>query len=110
MFGNIVIPFGPTAQEMEAGHEQAQFNKQVVFKSHNVKIFDMHLASNRTAYEKLMMKMAAGIQAKTHHLWENERSLVVQRDGSHRWMRYIEWVEFDLKVSAIAPVGISKKR
>ena len=96
---------GPTAEELEAGLERIQFEKHVELKTHRVMIFDMHVPAELKEYERVMKKLATGVQARTHHLWASQRALVPQKDGSQHWMYFMEWSEFELDKKAVAPVG-----
>ena len=103
-------PFGPSAEEVEKGMEAVQFTKHVVLKNHNVRIFDLHRAADRKAYEKLMLVLCLGVQTQTHKLWASERVLVRQPDNSERWMCCLEWSEFNLDKKPVVPVGVDPER
>ena len=98
-------PLGPTAEEIEAGLERVKFEKHVELKNHRVMIFDMHKPAELKEYEKIMKKLAVGVQTRTHHLWASQRALVPQHDGSQHWMYFMEWSEFELDKQAVAPGG-----
>lgn len=105
MFGRLQPPsFGPNAEEMEAERQRVLARRHVKVVGHHVKLFDMHEKADVAAYEKLMKTLIAGVQARTHMIWDNDRQLL-QDQGSQRWKRYLEWSEFELKVEATAPVG-----
>ena len=105
MFSSLGTPsFGPTAEQMAAERERVQFKKSVEYKNHNVRIFNLHDETERTAYEKLMKKLLAGMQAQTHMLVGHDRQLLTV-EGKQCWHMYLEWCEFVLKEEAVAPIG-----
>ena len=105
MFGNLTPPkFGPDADAMEAELKRVMARRHVKLLAHHTRIFDLHVPSQARAYEKLMTTLVAGMQALTHQIWTNERALVPGPKGS-RWMKYLEWSEFELQVTPTMPVG-----
>ena len=108
MFDHLGVKVGPDPDEMKKALERVQFQRVVKFQSHHVKIFDMHDQKQVKEYEKLFRILSLGVQANTHKLWENERQVLPQKDGTQHWMRYLEWSEFELKESATAPVGATR--
>jgi len=108
MFGRLQPPqMGPSAEDMEKERQRVLARRHVKVRGHHVRIFDMHKPKDVKAYEKLMGELVVGAQALTHMIWENEKQLVTTAEGQ-RWMRYIEWSEFELKVEPTAPVGTRK--
>jgi hypothetical protein len=104
MFGSIAPSFGPTPDQMEEERKRIQFKKSVEYKKHSVRIFNIHDATERAEYEKMMKKLLAGMQAQTHMMIGHDRQLLTV-DGNQKWHVYMEWCEFALKEEAIAPIG-----
>jgi len=109
MFGSMASPnLGPSPEEMDAERQRILFKKHVQLKAHHVRIFDMHDSIDVKAYEKQMKILIAGVQAKTHVIWDNDRQLVT-RKGEQVWQRYMEWSEFILSEEATTPVGVASE-
>jgi hypothetical protein len=107
MFGSMASPdVGPSPEEMNAERQRVLFKKHVQLKAHHVRVFDMHDPADVKAYEKQMKILIAGVQAKSHVIWDNDRQLVT-RKGEQGWQRYMEWSEFVLNEEATAPVGVA---
>ena len=109
MFQGLGQGFGPDPETIESERQRVLARKQVRVKGHHVKVFIMHAAADVAAYEKLMQTLIKGVQMQTHMIWDNEKQLV-QRGGDQKWMRYLEWTEFELNVEPTLPVGTAKAR
>ncbi len=105
MFGSFRPAVGPSPEEMEAGRERVMFKKHVQPLGYHVKIFDMHIAKQVKAYEKLMLELMLGMQTNTHKILVNEFELLNTPKGQ-QWHRYVEWAEFEYQVEATGPVGV----
>ena len=109
MFGGLTPHIGPEPEEIEAERLRVMSHKHVEPKGHHVRIYNMHDETERRAYEKQMMVLIAGTQARTHQVWTNDRQLITD-NGTQRWVRYLEWSEFVLKEEATPPVGTRARR
>ena len=114
MFGDLTHAnsgqgLGPTPEEMEFERQRVLAMKTVNVKGHHVRVFDMSDAEDVAAYEKLMMTLIKGTQARTHQVWDNEKQLVT-KGTNQTWMRYMEWSEFELNVQPTMPVGTNRRR
>jgi len=89
----------PDAENMEMEMNRALYNKTAKFKEFNVKTYDLGDTKQSKAYTKTMKEMYAGIQATTHALLYNDRQFITE-GGKPRWVVHIEWVVFELTVTA----------
>ena len=107
MFGNIgSLPRpGPTVDEMEFERKRVMARKHVSVEGHHVRVFNMHVAEDVKAYEKLMPVLIAGIQAMTHAVSARERALVTTAQGTQAWHYFIEWTEYKLNEEATPVTG-----
>ena len=109
MFQGLGQSFGPDPEVIENERQRVLAQKHVRVKGHHVKVYDMHDDGDVAAYQKLMQVLIKGVQMQTHMIWDNEKQLV-QRGGDQKWMRYLEWTEFELNVEPTLPVGTAKAR
>lgn len=108
LFEGLVPNIEPTAAEMDAQAKAVQFNRTVKLKELQVKTFDLGNAEEAKQYAKLMTEIFHGIQAKTHVILFSDRQFVSE-GGNPKWIAHIEWMEFELKVSANPAVKKAKE-
>ena len=104
MFESVRPQVGPTAEELEQARERVMFKKVVEAKGYHVKLFNMHDPKQIKAYEKLMGPLILGVQAQTHKIFVNELQVLTTLKGM-QWHRYVEWMEFNLRVEPTAPTA-----
>jgi hypothetical protein len=97
MFSRLTPTFKPDADEMAKQRDAALYNKTVKFTGYNARIFDLGNEQQRTEYEALMQKLYVGALAKTHSVLCTDRQFVV---SVPTWIAFIEWIEFDLEITA----------
>lgn len=85
----------PTDEELAAGEQKARFGRVVRISGYKTEIFDMHVAKDRTAYNKRMLDLSRRAQVGTVRLLVHDRCLLSRKDGSTGWFGYLEWMEYD---------------
>lgn len=109
MFDGLSDQPGPDPEEMEKARQRVLAQKNVKVKDHCVKIFDMHKAEDVKEYAKTMKELVLGTQTLTHKVWANERKLVSTPQGE-KWMIYMEWSVFELKVEHTPALGTPRPK
>jgi hypothetical protein len=105
MFDHIVPDIKPNPEELEKERERALYNKASTVKDFSVKTFDLGVKKQANEYAKLMQTLYAGIQSKTHAILFNDRRFIEGGNAGPRWIAHIEWIEFELKITANPTVG-----
>lgn len=104
MFDSFKPTIGPSPDEMEAARQRVMFKKNVRVTAYSTRIFNLHDAKQKKAYEKLMCVLMQGVQVMTHKIFVNQFELLTTPKGQ-QWHRYVEWAEFELDVQATKPIG-----
>ena len=102
MFSRIMPDFTPDAEEMDREAQRAQFDKSAAFAGVHANTYDLSKPKQVKLYEKLMVDIFAGLQARTHVILFSERKFV--SEGEPRWVAHIEWAEFKLKKTPVVPI------
>lgn len=67
-----------------------------------VEIFDLSDKKQRKAYEKLWARLLVKV-SKMEAVVESSKDLVRRSDGTSYWMKYVEYVEFDINKNKERP-------
>lgn len=96
----------PTAEEMEDAQQAALFKKTVIFKSVEIKTFDLSVPEQALAYADMIKMLYIGAQMKTHLVLQHDKRFVEQPTA--RWLAHLEWATYELKIEAnevLKPAG-----
>lgn len=84
----------PDDDQLRQGEDKLRCGRVVRLSAYNTRIFDMHSAKDRSAYDKCMMDLSVRAQVGTVRILAHDRQVMSRKDGSSGWFMYLEWMEY----------------
>lgn len=84
----------PDESTIREGEQKARYGRVVEISEYRTEIFDMHVAKDRTAYNRRMLDLSKRAQLGTVRILVHDRQTLSRKDGSTGWFGYLEWMEY----------------
>jgi len=98
---------GPDPNEMAEQMKRAQVERKVEMKELCVRTYDLGDPNDVEQYRLDMEHIIIGVNLKTHSLMGRDKQFV--ETPKPRWIAHLEWIEFTLHETPVAPVGYKGK-